>query len=296
MTDFPTKTIDRTPWLDQLQQEKQHLEQLSQQVQTLTTLDIQLLQRGKYQPRRQFTDEELHELALSIQQHGVMQPIIVRPVQQQGRPYEIIAGERRWRAAQLAGLTHIPAIIRQIDDHVAMALALIENIQRQDLNPIEQAMALQRFQDEFKMSHQDIAKTIGKARVTVTNLLRLLSLHDDVKQLIQKNQLDMGHARALLGLKKIDQPHVAQEIINKGLTVRKTEQRVREFYTTKTVKKHTLASPDLERLVQNLSEHFNTHVSLEHNTTGQGKLVIHYYSLDELDGVLNICGVDTNQL
>lgn len=278
--------------LGTIQKEKLQLEtQVSQQGE-LQHLKVDLLQRGEYQPRGQIQDEDVQELAESIKKHGVMQPIVVRPLENGTTPYEIIAGERRWRAAKLAGLSHIPAIVRDLNDQVAIALALIENIQRKDLNPMEQALALQRFHDEFKMSHQDIADTVGKARTTVSNLLRLLSLHDDVKKLIQNHQLDMGHARALLSLKLADQPKIAQLILDKNLSVRQTEQLVRDYYAPKTEQKTAPLPPDIEQLTQKLVERFNADVRLKHQKQGKGQVVIHYHSLDELDGILNIFGVD----
>ncbi len=278
--------------LGTIQKEKLQLENQNLTHGELVQLDIELLQRGEYQPRGEIREEDVQELAQSIAKHGVMQPIVVRPIGDAGR-YEIIAGERRWRASKVAGLTHIPAIVRQLSDQVAIALALIENIQRQDLNPMEQALALQRFHDEFGMSHQEIAETVGKARTTVSNLLRLLALHDDVKQLILRNELDMGHARALLALKLPDQPKMAKLVQEKGLSVRQTEQWVKNYYVEKsTPKVHT--SPDIEQLTQRLTEHFHADIRLDHHAKGKGKLVIHYHSLDELDGILNLCGIDMN--
>lgn len=280
--------------LGSIQKEKLQLEtQVSQQGE-LQHLKIELLQRGVYQPRGQIQDEDVQELAESIKKHGIMQPIVVRPIENSTTPYEIIAGERRWRAAQVAGLTHIPAIVRDLNDQVAIALALIENIQRQDLNPIEQALALQRFHDEFNMSHQEIADTVGKARATVSNLLRLLTLHEDVKNMIKLNQLDMGHARAMLSLKIDDQPKVAQIATDKNLSVRQTEQLVREYYEPKADKKNINLPPDIEQLTQRLVERFNANVRLDHQKQGKGKVVIHYHSLDELDGILNIFGIDVD--
>lgn len=280
--------------LGSIQKEKLQLEtQVSQQGE-LQHLKIELLQRGIYQPRGQIQDEDVQELAESIKKHGIMQPIVVRPIENSTTPYEIIAGERRWRAAQVAGLTHIPAIVRDLNDQVAIALALIENIQRQDLNPIEQALALQRFHDEFNMSHQEIADTVGKARATVSNLLRLLTLHEDVKNMIKLNQLDMGHARAMLSLKIDDQPKVAQIVTDKNLSVRQTEQLVREYYEPKADKKNINLPPDIEQLTQRLVERFNANVRLDHQKQGKGKVVIHYHSLDELDGILNIFGIDVD--
>jgi len=253
---------------------------------------VHLLKRGEYQPRRFIEEKDLQELAASIEKHGVMQPIVIRPVDDEKRPYEIIAGERRWRAAQLAGLTEVPAIVRDLNDQVAIALALIENIQRQDLNPIDQAIALQRFHDEFGLSHQEIAETVGKARTTVSNLLRLLSLAEPVKDFMQQGLLDMGHARAILTLKSKDQLKAADTVIEKSLSVRQTEQLVREWNTPKQEKNKTSMSADLEQLTQRLSERFSADVKIDYNKQGKGKLVIHYHSLDELDGILNICLAD----
>lgn len=279
--------------LGTIQKEKLQLETQNITHGELTQLDVTLLQRGEYQPRGQIQDEDVEELAQSIKKHGVMQPIVVRPLGDSGR-YEIIAGERRWRASRVAGLTHIPAIVRELSDQVAIALALIENIQRQDLNPMEQALALQRFHDEFEMSHQEIAETVGKARATVSNLLRLLTLHSDVKQMILHNTLDMGHARAILSLKLEDQPKMAKIVQEKQLSVRQTEQWVKSFYEEKN-KNTAPVLPDIEQLTLRLTEHFNADIRLDHHQKGKGKLVIHYHSLDELDGILHRCGVDLTQ-
>ncbi|ENU79984.1 hypothetical protein F975_01736 [Acinetobacter sp. ANC 3789] len=275
--------------LGSIQKEKLKIEQQAHDHGQLKNIDVNLLKRGEYQPRRFMNEEALQELAASIEKHGVMQPIVIRPVDDERYPYEIIAGERRWRAAQLAGLTEIPAIVREMNDQVAIALALIENIQRQDLNPIDQAMALQRFHEEFGLSHQEIADTVGKARTTISNLLRLLTLAEPVKELMQTGILDMGHARAILTLKAKDQERIADIVIEKSLSVRQTEQLVREFNTPKNEKVKPVPSPDLEQLTQKLSERFNANVQIDHNQQGKGKLVIHYHSLDELDGILNIC-------
>ncbi|KJV38991.1 ParB/RepB/Spo0J family partition protein [Acinetobacter brisouii] len=275
--------------LGSIQKEKLKIEQQAHDHGQFKNIDVNLLKRGEYQPRRFMNEEALQELAASIEKHGVMQPIVIRPVDDERYPYEIIAGERRWRAAQLAGLTEIPAIVREMNDQVAIALALIENIQRQDLNPIDQAIALQRFHEEFGLSHQEIADTVGKARTTISNLLRLLTLAEPVKELMQTGILDMGHARAILTLKAKDQERIADIVIEKSLSVRQTEQLVREFNTPKNEKVKPAPSPDLEQLTQKLSERFNANVQIDHNQQGKGKLVIHYHSLDELDGILNIC-------
>ena len=275
--------------LGSIQKEKLQLEVQSLDHGQLKQIDVSLLKRGEYQPRRFIQEQDLQELAPSIEKHGVMQPIVIRPIDDEQHPYEIIAGERRWRAAQLAGLTEIPAIVRDLTDQVAIALALIENIQRQDLNPIDQAMALQRFHDEFGLSHQEIAETVGKARTTVSNLLRLLTLAEPVKELMQQSLLDMGHARAILTLKAKDQLKVAQHVIEKNLSVRQTEQLVRDFNAPKQEKPKTAIAPDIQQLTQRLSERFSADVKIDYNKQGKGKLTISYHSLEELDGILNIC-------
>lgn len=275
--------------LGSIQKEKLQLEVQSLDHGQLKQIDVNLLKRGEYQPRRFIQEQDLQELAASIEKHGVMQPIVIRPIDDEQHPYEIIAGERRWRAAQLAGLTEIPAIVRDLTDQVAIALALIENIQRQDLNPIDQAMALQRFHDEFGLSHQEIAETVGKARTTVSNLLRLLTLAEPVKELMQQGSLDMGHARAILTLKAKDQLKVAQHVIEKNLSVRQTEQLVRAFNAPKQEKPKAAIAPDIQQLTQRLSERFSADVKIDYNKQGKGKLTISYHSLEELDGILNIC-------
>lgn len=274
------------------------IRQVSQDVQAATSteqgqlqhIDVNQLQRGVYQPRREIANDQLTELADSIKKHGIMQPIVVRRLGEHAAvPFEIIAGERRWRAAQLAGLDRIPALVRDIPDELAIALALIENIQREDLNPMEQAMALQRFHDEFGMSHQEIADTVGKARATVSNLLRLMSLHDDVKTMLDHGDLDMGHARALLALKSQQQLNVAKTIVEKVLSVRQTEQLIRDLLNppqTKAKPASATTSADVEQLTRRLSERFGAPVELEHNQKGKGRMVIRYHSLDELDGIL----------
>lgn len=275
--------------LGSIQKEKLQLEVQALDHGQLKQMDVTQLKRGAYQPRRFIGEQDLQELAASIKKHGVMQPIVIRPIENDETPYEIIAGERRWRAAQLAGLTEIPAIVRDLTDQVAIALALIENIQRQDLNPVDQALALQRFHEEFGLSHQEIADTVGKARTTVSNLLRLLSLEDEIKDLMQQGLLDMGHARAILTLKAKDQLQIAKIVIDKSLSVRQTEQLVRDWNTPKQEKSKNPLAPDLQQLTQKLSERFSASVKLDYNKQGKGKLVISYNSLDELDGILNIC-------
>ena len=275
--------------LGSIQKEKLQLEVQALDHGQLKQIDVNQLKRGEYQPRRFIDEADLQELAASIQKHGVMQPIVIRPIDDAEHAYEIIAGERRWRAARIAGLTEIPAIVRDLTDQVAIALALIENIQRQDLNPIDQALALQRFHEEFGLSHQEIADTVGKARTTVSNLLRLLSLTDEVKNLMQQGQIDMGHARAILTLKAKDQLQIAKILMDKGLSVRQTEQLVRDWNTPKQEKASAPLVADVEQLTQELSERFSANVKIDYNNQGKGKLVISYNSLDELDGILNIC-------
>ncbi|HDZ58345.1 MAG TPA: ParB/RepB/Spo0J family partition protein [Pseudomonas xinjiangensis] len=254
------------------------------QDQQLKDLPIDLIQRGKYQPRRDMDPQALEELANSIRAQGVMQPIVVRPIE--GDRYEIIAGERRWRATQLAGLDSIPAVIRDVPDEAAIAMALIENIQREDLNPIEEAIALQRLQHEFELTQQQVADAVGKSRVTITNLLRLMALPEDVKLLLERGDIEMGHARALLGLPAEQQTQAARQVVAKGLTVRQTEALVRQWLNPRRDASDTRTNPDIERLQQDLAERIGAEVSIQHGAKGKGKLVISYSSLDELDGVL----------
>lgn len=254
------------------------------QDQQLKELPVDLIQRGKYQPRRDMDPQALEELAESIKAQGVMQPIVVRPID--GQRYEIIAGERRWRATQLAGLDAIPAVIREVPDEAAIAMALIENIQREDLNPIEEAMALQRLQQEFELTQQEVANAVGKSRVTVTNLLRLMALPDDVKLLLERGDIEMGHARALLGLPLEQQTQAARQVVAKGLTVRQTEALVRQWLNPRRESALVRSNPDIDRLQLDLSERLGAEVKIQHGSKGKGKLVISYSSLDELDGVL----------
>lgn len=251
----------------------------------LAHLPVELIQRGKYQPRRDMHPEALEELAESIKAQGVMQPVVVRPIGE-GR-YELIAGERRWRATQLAGLDKIPAVIRDVPDEAAIAMALIENIQRENLNPIEEAMALKRLQDEFELTHQEVAVAVGKSRTTVTNLLRLISLTDDVKVLLERGDLEMGHARCLLTLDPSVQRDIGRQIVAKGLSVRQTEALVRAYQESKDKTKTVEApSADIRRLEESLSERLGAGVEIQHSAKGKGKLVVSYNSLDELDGIL----------
>ena len=250
------------------------------------TLPIEYMQRGKYQPRKDMNTEKLQELADSIKAQGVIQPIVVRQISFE--KYEIVAGERRWRASQLAGLTQIPVVIREIDDRAAMAIALIENIQREDLNPLEEAESLKRLLEEFEMTHQHIAEAIGKSRTTVTNLLRLIDLHPDVKKLLLNNQLEMGHARALLSLDAIKQVALANRVVKEGLTVRATEKLVKESHSDPKAQKIKTIDKDTLRLQDNLTARFGAKVIIDHKENGSGKLVIAYSSLDELDGIIEL--------
>jgi ParB family chromosome partitioning protein len=250
------------------------------------TLPVEFLRRGKYQPRKDINPEKLQELADSIKAQGLIQPIVVRQVDTEA--YEIVAGERRWRAAQLAGLADVPVVVKALDDRTAIAIALIENIQRQDLNPLEEAEAYKRLADEFNLTHQEIADAVGKSRVTVTNLLRLLELHPDVKKQLFRNQLEMGHARALLTLSPDKQIAAADKIIKDGLTVRATERLVKDSEKSPSTssEKVKMADNDTRRLQERLSAKLGAKVAIDHKSNGSGKVVINYASLDELDGLI----------
>ncbi|TFH75527.1 ParB/RepB/Spo0J family partition protein [Gammaproteobacteria bacterium LSUCC0112] len=252
----------------------------------LRHLPIDLIQRGKYQPRTDMHEEALQELADSIKVQGVMQPIVVRPVS--GDRFEIIAGERRWRATQIAGLDTIPAVIRLVGDESAIAMALIENIQRENLNPIEEAMALKRLQEEFSLTQQEVAEAVGKSRTTVTNLLRLMSLNHDVRLMLERGDIEMGHAKALLGLQPEQQSEASKAVAGKGLSVRQTEAMVRKLLDTKPVEKQegSRLDPDITRLEESLSERIGAKVEIQHSSKGSGKVTLRYNSLDELDGIL----------
>ena len=264
----------------------------------LASLPVGQLQRGKYQPRVDMRQEALEELAISIRNQGVIQPIVVRPVA--AGPggelrYEIIAGERRWRAAQIAGLKVVPAVIRAVADEAAIAMALIENIQREDLNPLEEARALQRLVDEFSLTHQQAADAVGRSRAAVSNLLRLLELAPEVAALLEKRQLEMGHARALLGLPlRRQQVEAGARVVRDGLTVRQAEALVRQMLQAgtgggtgggATVRKGAL-DPNIASLQQDLSERLGAQVQIQPARGGKGKLVVAYNSLEELDGIL----------
>ena len=251
----------------------------------LQHLPLDLIQRGKYQPRRDMDPQALEELAQSIKNHGVMQPIVVRPVS--GGRFEIIAGERRWRASQQAGLEKVPALVREVPDEAAIAMALIENIQREDLNPIAEAVARQRLQQEFQLTQQQVADAVGKSRVSISNLLRLIALPEEIKTLLSHGDLEMGHARALLGLPAEQQVEGARHVVARGLTVRQTEALVRQWLNSKeTPKAEAKIDPDISRLEQRLAERLGSPVQIKHGQKGKGQLVIRYSSLDELQGVL----------
>lgn len=250
----------------------------------LKSLPVDLIQRGKYQPRTHMDQQALQELADSIRVQGVIQPIVVRPVAAGG--YEIIAGERRWRAAQLAGLQDIPAVIREVPDQAAIAMALIENIQREDLNALEEAMALQRLIDEFDMTHQAAAEAVGRSRTAVSNLLRLLDLDNEVKQLVEHGKLEMGHARALLALTGAAQREAAQRVVTRGMSVRETEQLVRHLLQGKKAPAKKTIDPDVRRLQDDLCEKLGARVEIEYSAKGKGKLIIEYGNLEQLEGIL----------
>lgn len=259
----------------------------------LAKLPVDLLQRGKYQPRVDMRPETLQELADSIKAQGVVQPIVVRPIEAPGigqsQRYEIIAGERRWRAAQMAGLTEIPAVIRRIPDEAAIAVALIENIQRENLNPLEEARALERLINEFALTHQQAAEAVGRSRAGVSNLLRLLELAPEVSERVEKREIEMGHARALLALpNRKHQVEVSALVVKKGLSVRDTEALVRRMQQAGSAKGTDAGSadPNVERLEQELAEKLGAKVAIQHSAGGKGKLVVSYNSLDELDGIL----------
>ncbi len=259
----------------------------------LVKVRLDRLQRGRYQPRMDLRPETLQELADSIKAQGVVQPIVVRPVDgaQPFEPqrYEIIAGERRWRAAQMAGLAEIPAIVRQIADDAVIAVALIENIQRESLNPLEEARALDRLIREFQMTHQQAADAVGRSRAAVSNLLRLLDLAPELAELLEKRELEMGHARALLGLQnRRQQAEVGTHVAQKGVSVRETEAIVRRMLAPAKARPaaDSPGDPDVQRLERDLAEKLGAKVAIRHAGTGRGKLVIDYNSLDELEGIL----------
>jgi len=267
----------------------------------LVKIPLDLLQRGRYQPRVDMRPDSLQELADSIKAQGVVQPIVVRPLDTPApggsMRYEIIAGERRWRAAQMAGLQEIPAVVRRVPDEAAVAMSLIENIQRENLNPLEEARALDRLVNEFGMTHQQAAEAVGRSRVTVSNLLRLLELGDEVKGFVERRELEMGHARALLGLEqRRQQSEVAALVAKKGLSVRETEALVRRMLqhaaegTSGSRDREESADPNIRKLEADLAEKLGAKVAIRHGASGKGKLVVAYNSLDELEGILEHIG------
>ena len=262
--------------------------------QALRSLPLDLLVRGTYQPRQDIRRESLEELAASIRAQGIVQPIIVRSLNRCGvsgpGKYEIVAGERRWRAAQMAGLTDVPVVVRDIPDSAVIAVALIENIQRENLNPLEEALALRRLIDEFDMTHQEAATAIGRSRASVSNLLRLLELSEDAKALLQSRQLEMGHARALLALTDVRrQAEVARMVATKGLSVRETERLVRRMQRGGSTpgRRRLGIDPDIRRAQDELTDRLGARVAIQHSARGHGKLVISYNSADELQGILD---------
>jgi ParB family chromosome partitioning protein len=253
----------------------------------LRLLPVDIIQRGRYQPRVDMHPESLQDLADSISEQGVVQPIVVRGIGN-GR-YEIIAGERRWRAAQQAGLHEIPAVIRDVEDRAAIAIALIENIQRENLNPLEEARALKRLIEEFEMTHEQAAHAVGRSRVTVSNLLRLLDLEEAVKGMVERRELEMGHARALLALSGARQAEAARQVVARGLSVRATERLVQELQRSDAPRRSTTRAqldPDIQRLETRLADRLGASVQIRHGPGGKGRLEIRYNSLDELDGIL----------
>ncbi|MFY8328906.1 ParB/RepB/Spo0J family partition protein [Pseudoalteromonas sp. ZZD1] len=266
---------------------------LEQPKSELQKLAIEFLHSGKYQPRKDMSEEALEELASSIRSQGIIQPIVVRPIAQNS--YEIIAGERRWRAAQLAKLDVVPCIIKDVPDEAAVAIALIENIQREDLNAMEEAIALNRLLNEFELTHQQVADAVGKSRTTVTNLLRLNNLNDDVKILLEHGDIEMGHARCLLALEGEPQSDTARLAVAKALTVRETEKLVRSILEPAPKKEIVEKDPDVKQLEQKLADNLGAKVEINYNKKGKGNLVISYTNLDELDGILNRINQDYSQ-
>ena len=255
----------------------------------LHNVPIEFIQPGAYQPRIDMHPEALDELANSIKAQGIVQPIVIRAVAEStssgDQKYEIIAGERRWRAAQIAGLSEIPAVVREVSDKIAIAMALVENIQREELNPIEEANALRRLIDEFSMTHQMAADAVGRSRASVSNLLRLLDLEAGTRKLLENGDLEMGHARALLALKGEEQNSTAQHIVNQGLSVRETEALIKRILNPKE-KVEQKQDPNITSLQSSLSDKLGAKVLFQHNSKGQGKMVIHYNNVDELEGII----------
>lgn len=280
LSDAVTKEVAIEP--KQPLETPENLQALDSQLKLIT---LDQIKPGRYQPRQQFDETALGELAQSIKAQGVIQPVVVR---QTSSGYELIAGERRWRAAQLAQLPHIPAIIKELPDESAIAMSLIENIQRQDLNVIEEAVALDRLQQEFKLTHQEVADAVGKSRTAVSNILRLLKLNIEVKEMIISGELDMGHARALLPLSSYQQIEVAHAIVEGELSVRQAEALVKQQQEgpVKKVNQTIDLDPNIKSLQNRLSDQLCAKVQFKHQPKGNGQLIIHYNSIDELDGIL----------
>lgn len=255
----------------------------------LRHIDIDLIERGPWQPREHFDEEALQELADSIATQGVVQPIVVRQKARVGGQdrYEIVAGERRWRASQKAGLSQVPAVVKTFDDKTAAAVSLIENIQRENLSPLEESTALKRLIDEFDMTHQQVAETVARSRATVSNLLRLQDLNPDVKVLLAMHDIEMGHARALLAIDGMEQSSVAKDIARKGLSVREAEALIRKLSAPPKKSKTKHKDPDIIKLEQRLTEHLGAPVNIKQKARGKGSLEITYSSLDVLDGILS---------
>ncbi|WP_417549311.1 ParB/RepB/Spo0J family partition protein [Methylophaga sp.] len=259
---------------------------------SLQHFPLDMIQPGKYQPRMDMSQESLEELADSIRSQGLVQPIVVRPID--GGHYEIIAGERRWRASKLAGLESVPVLIKDVSDRNAIAMALIENIQRENLNPMEEANALHRLREEFELTHQQTAEAVGKSRATITNLLRLRNLNDDVKKLLENCDLEMGHARTLLALEGESQSEAALQIVEKGLSVRETEQLIRRLLKPSSTDKQEIAEPSLEEIneiEQRIADKLGNGFSIKHRANGKGKLVFDYANVDELKRLIKQIGV-----
>lgn len=258
---------------------------------SLQHFPLDMIQPGKYQPRMDMSQESLEELADSIRAQGLVQPIVVRPVE--GGHYEIIAGERRWRAAKLAGLESVPVLIKEVSDRSAIAMALIENIQRENLNPMEEANALHRLREEFEMTHQQTADAVGKSRATISNLLRLRNLNDDVKKLLENCDLEMGHARALLALEGESQSSAALQIVEKSLSVRETEQLVRRLLKPDSAAQQPAmpAMDEIREIEQRIVDKLGERVSIKHRANGKGKLVFDYANVDELKQLISQIGV-----
>ena len=265
----------------------------SEKDEVMRDLNVTLLKPGKYQPRSHMDEASLNDLAASIKAQGIMQPILVR--QLADNSYEIIAGERRWRAAQLAGLTHVPVLVRSVSDNAALAMALIENIQRENLNPLEEAIGIQRLIDEFKMTHQVAADAVGRSRSAASNLLRLLKLPQPVQTMLMEGNLDMGHARALLSLESAQQVLLANKIMASGLSVREAEKLAQNLLNPAPSHKKAKPGRDIIRLQEKIADRLGAPVEIRHGAKGAGKLVIAYKTLDQLDGILSKMGVRENE-